>query len=85
MPEIRPLSDLRNYNALLDEVTEGSPVFLTRNGRGAFAILDIRDYQRIEAERKLFEKIQSAEHATEKFGAYSAEETQAYFDKKFGR
>ena len=34
MPNIKPVSDLRNYSEVLQDVTEGSPVFLTKNGRG---------------------------------------------------
>ncbi|MEE8721256.1 MAG: type II toxin-antitoxin system prevent-host-death family antitoxin [Coriobacteriales bacterium] len=45
MPNIRPISDLRSYTSVLDEVTQGSPVFLTKNGRGRYVILDISDYQ----------------------------------------
>ena len=33
MPNIKPISDLRNYNEVLRDVEEGSPVFLTKNGR----------------------------------------------------
>ena len=34
MPNIKPISDLRNYNEVLRDVEAGSPVFLTKNGRG---------------------------------------------------
>ena len=30
MPNIKPISELRNYGELLREVTVGSPVFLTK-------------------------------------------------------
>ena len=45
MPNIKPISDLRNYNEVLRDVTIGSPVFLTKNGRGKYAIVDILDYE----------------------------------------
>lgn len=35
MPNIKPISDLRNYNEVLRDVEAGSPVFLTKNGRGS--------------------------------------------------
>ena len=44
MPNIKPISDLRNYTDVLHDVTVGAPVFLTKNGRGKYAILDIHDY-----------------------------------------
>ena len=33
MPNIVPISDLRNYSSVLDNVAVGSPVYLTKNGR----------------------------------------------------
>ena len=53
MTSIKPISDLRNYNTVLREVTEDSPVFLTKNGRGHFAIVDIPSYERLRAELEL--------------------------------
>ncbi|MBD5128964.1 MAG: type II toxin-antitoxin system prevent-host-death family antitoxin [Ruminococcaceae bacterium] len=49
MPIIRPVSDLRNYSDVLKDVSVGSPVFLTKNGRGAYVILDIEDYNEMHA------------------------------------
>jgi prevent-host-death family protein len=47
MPTIKPVSELRNYNTVLREVTAETPVFLTKNGHGRFAIVDIREYERL--------------------------------------
>ena len=38
-------------------------MFLTKNGRGRFAVLDIEDYERDRAEKKLLMKLQEAEKA----------------------
>ena len=53
MPSIKPVSDLRSYTDVLAEVGESSPVFLTKNGRGRYAILDMRDYDRMVAAQTL--------------------------------
>ncbi len=53
MPNIKPISDLRSYTAVLDEVAQESPVSLTKNGRGRYVIQDISDYERNEAEKTL--------------------------------
>lgn len=53
MPTIRPVSDLRNYGEVLSQVREGSPVFLTKNGVGRYALLDMAAYDRLVAERDL--------------------------------
>lgn len=63
MPSILPVSDLRNYNEVLKNCQVGEPVFLTKNGRGRFVVLDIDDYERERAEKKLLLKLQEAEEA----------------------
>lgn len=61
MPNIKPVSDLRNYNEVLKDITVGDPVFLTKNGRGRFAILDIEEYEKNQATIKLLSKLMEAE------------------------
>lgn len=63
MPSILPVSDLRNYNEVLKNCRTGEPVFLTKNGRGRFVVLDIEDYERERAEKKLLMKLKEAEEA----------------------
>lgn len=53
MPNIKPISDLRNYTEVLKETSESAPVFLTKNGRGEYVILDMKDYDRMKAELAL--------------------------------
>ena len=57
MPTIMPVTDLRNYGEVLREVAPGRPVFLTRNGRGRYAVVDIDDWDRIEASVKLIAEL----------------------------
>ena len=63
MPNIKPVSDLRNYNEVLKNCHKGEPVYLTRNGRGRFVVMDIEDDERERAEKKLLVKLQEAEEA----------------------
>ncbi len=63
MPNILPLSDLRNYNEVLKNCHKGEPIYLTKNGRGRFVVMDIEDYERECAEKKLLIKINEAEDA----------------------
>ncbi len=65
MPNILPVSDLRNYNEVLKCCQAGEPVFLTKNGRGKFVVMDIADYEKNQAEKKLLLKLQEAEAAVE--------------------
>ena len=63
MPNILYVSDLRNYNEVLKNCQVGEPVFLTQNGRGKFVVIDMEDYEREMAEKKLLMKLQEAEEA----------------------
>ena len=45
MPNIKPISELRNYSTLLESVSPGNPIYLTRNGRNAYALVDIADQE----------------------------------------
>ena len=63
MANILPVSDLRNYNEVLKNCRRGEPVFLTRNGSGRFAVMDIEEFERDRAEKKLLMKLQEAEEA----------------------
>ena len=59
MASILPVSDLRNYNEVLKNCHKGEPVYLTKNGRGRFVVMDFEDYERDRAEKKLLMKLQA--------------------------
>lgn len=61
MPNIRPVSDLRNYVEVLKEISFDEPVFFTKNGRGRYAIVDIEEYEKTKALIKLMGKLTEAE------------------------
>lgn len=63
MPNIKPVSDLRNYNEVLRSCQVGEPVFLTKNGRGRYVLLDMQEYEKQQAVLKLFSKLSEAEGA----------------------
>lgn len=63
MANILPVSDLRNYNEVLKNCRRGEPVYLTKNGRVRFVVMDIEDYENDRAEKKLLMKLQEAEEA----------------------
>lgn len=77
MPNIKPISDLRNYTEVLKETTVGSPVFLTKNGRGEYVILDMREYDRMKAEWTLMKKLAEGEKSAEEKGWLTADEVEA--------
>jgi len=77
MPNIKPVSDLRNYYDVLSEVHEDAPVYLTKNGRGAYAIVTMEEYEQYEklkASMELFYEIKKALDIDEKEGVLTEEE-----------
>ena len=63
MPNIKPVSDLRNYNEVLRSVDVGAPVFLTKNGRGRYALVDITEYEKTQATLRLMSELAKGEKA----------------------
>ena len=68
MPNIKPISDLRNYSKVLDEVAFGSPVYLTKNGRGKYAVVDIAEYEKQQATIQLLTVLAEGERSAQKDG-----------------
>ena len=77
MPNIKPISDLRNYTEVLKEVDSTSRVYLTRNGHGEYGILtmaEIDELDRYRAAYTLFSKLQKAEERAAKEGWIDADD-----------
>ena len=85
MPNIRPISDLRSYTAVLDEVAQGSPVFLTKNGRGRYVIQDIPDYERNEAEKPLLAQLDYGKRVADERGSLTPEQVKGLFEGRFAQ
>ena len=76
MPNIKPISDLRNYTEVLQDVSVGAPVFLTKNGRGKYAIMDIHDYDRAQATIRLMNELAKGRKSGEEKGWLTLEEVE---------
>lgn len=77
MPNIKPISDLRNYTAVVNEVSYGNRVYLTRNGHGACAIIDMQELDELDKQKSLNHlllKLQEAENSVLTEGTISADE-----------
>lgn len=63
MPNIRPISDLRNSaNDISDFCRQTrEPVYITRNGTGDMVVLSMEEYERREALIDLYAKLAVAE------------------------
>ena len=74
MPNIRPISDLKNYDEELKEISAGAPLYLTQNGRGRYAVVDLDEYERQCAVLKLMSELGKSEEAAARGGFYTLEE-----------
>ena len=77
MPNIKPVSDLRNYGEVLRDVAVGQPVFLTKNGHGRYAVLDMeeyREYEKMKAMNWLLGELDRGRLSGEQDGWLSADE-----------
>lgn len=79
MPNIKPISDLRNYSEVLREVDTYNRVYLTRNGHGEYGILTMEEIDELDKYRAaytLFSKLKNAEERADKEGWISAEDVE---------
>ncbi|AYC30281.1 type II toxin-antitoxin system prevent-host-death family antitoxin [Paenisporosarcina cavernae] len=79
MPNIKPISDLRNYSEVLSEVRENSPVYLTRNGRGEYAIVKIEELEKLKATIELLAEIEEGEKSARDETSYTLDEVKARY------
>ncbi|HHX60679.1 MAG TPA: type II toxin-antitoxin system Phd/YefM family antitoxin [Epulopiscium sp.] len=77
MLNIKPISDLRNYTEVLKEVKENSPVYLTRNGRGEYAIMKLNELDKLKATIRLLTKLEEGEKSAREKGWLSADDVEA--------
>ena len=85
MPNIKPVSDLRNYTSVLTEVRRGSPVYLTKNGRGCYAIVEIselEDFEKARAQLQLMRDLHIDRRARDDDGWVNSEGHQRQFEHK---
>lgn len=82
MPNIRPVSDLRNYGEVLKEISVDAPVFLTKNGRGKYAIVDMEEYERTKATIKLMSQLAKGEASVKEGGWVDGSDVKGLLDIK---
>lgn len=63
MPNIRPVSDLRNHFAEITREVQVNeePVFLTKNGVGSIVVMSMEAYEARRYESQVYEKLMEAE------------------------
>lgn len=62
MPQIRPITDLRNTNEISDIChKQNEPIFITKNGYGDLVIMSIETYEHQLALVEVYKKLAEAE------------------------
>lgn len=57
MFNIKPITDLENYNKVLNDIKIDKPVILTKNGKSKYVIMDIEEYEKMNATLKLLNEL----------------------------
>jgi prevent-host-death family protein len=67
MPQIRPITDLRNTSEISDLChSKTEPIFITKNGYGDMVIMSMETYERNMAMADIYEKLAVAEKQIQK-------------------
>jgi len=62
MPQIRPITDLRNTTEISELCRKSQePIFITKNGYGDLVVMSIESYERQLAKANLYDKLAEAE------------------------
>jgi len=62
MPEIRPITDLRNTNEISELChKKQEPIFITKNGYGDLVVMSMETYERQMALIEVYQKLAEAE------------------------
>ena len=62
MPQIRPITDLRNTTEISDLChKQNEPIFITKNGYGDLVVMSIETYERQFALMEVYKKLAEAE------------------------
>ena len=80
MPNIKLISDLKNYTAVVSEVKYGSRVYLTKNGHGNITMIDMQELDEIEKELAIYKfkyEMAVAEKSIREEGTISADDLEA--------
>ena len=86
MPQIRPITDLRNTNEISEFChAHDEPIFITKNGYGDLVVMSLETYERQIALAELYKKLAVAEKQMEDGLVVEADEVFAKLRAKNGK
>ena len=77
MPSIKPVSELKNYTSIVNQVSYGNRIYFTKNGHGRCALIDIEELDeldKVKALLKLTSKLNDAKTSVRDEGTISVDE-----------
>ena len=77
MPNIKPISDLKNYTSIVNEVSYGNRIYLTKNGHGQCALVDMAELDELDKQKALLQlmtKLAEAKVSVREEGTISADD-----------
>ena len=77
---IRNVSDLENYNEVLNSVSNGNPVCLSENNEDKYVILTIEDYNSIKYTQDLYSELAKGYDSALKYGWCKCEDVEKELD-----
>ncbi|MCJ2172423.1 type II toxin-antitoxin system prevent-host-death family antitoxin [Lactobacillus kefiranofaciens] len=60
MAQIKPVSALKNYQAILSRVKKGKPIFLNQDGQLKYALVNINEYDEFITALDLLKRLKNA-------------------------
>lgn len=74
MPNIVPISDLKNYSEVLAHCDDGAPVYLTKNGRGKYVVQSMAEFEKLTATVKLLAELSKGVESLRTEGGLTVDE-----------
>jgi PHD/YefM family antitoxin component YafN of YafNO toxin-antitoxin module len=86
MPQIRPITDLRNTTEISELChSKNEPIFITKNGYGDLVVMSIETYEREIALADVYKKLAVAEKQVQDGALLDGQEVFIKLRKKHGR
>ena len=76
MPSIKPVSALKNYTSIVNEVSSGNRIYFTKHGHGQCALVDIAELDDLDKQKALLQlltKLAEAKLSVREEGTISAD------------
>jgi len=86
MPQIRPITDLRNTTEISELChSKNEPIFITKNGYGDLVVMSIETYEREMALADVYKKLAVAENQIKNGELLNGDDVFAKLRSKYGK